>query len=159
MRQLSFTLVLAAYWLALSGYFKGMLLGLGLGSVLLVVWLSRRMDLIDHEGHPVQLSTRMFGYWFWLGREILLSNLAVIPLILRGGAKPTVGRIRTGGLRPLGRATLANSITLTPGTLSMRVLDGQIEVHSLDGEILKELQSDRLPARVRRFERTPEPQA
>lgn len=159
MRKLSFVIALAIYWLGLSGHYTTMLLGLGLASVLLVVWIAQRMDLIDLEGHPTQLSLRMPGYWSWLSKEVIVSSLAVCGRVLRGGHRPAVGRIPIYTLSQVGTATLANSITLTPGTLALRVVDDCVEVHALDISGLEDLRSDRLPARVRLFDRAPELEA
>lgn len=152
MRSVSFAAVLAGFWLALSGHFTGLLLGLGAASVLLVWVLARRADVVDAEGHPSQLSTRTLGYWFWLAIEVLKSALRVIVLVLRGGEQPVVRRIPIGDLSPVGKATLANSITLTPGTLSMCVIDKEIEVHSLHAPFLEDLDSGDFQARVQRFD-------
>ena len=152
MRSVSFAAVLAGFWLALSGHFTGMLLGLGAASVGLVVVLARRADVVDAEGHPSQLSTRTFSYWLWLAIEVLKSALRVIVLVLRGGEQPAVRRVSMGDLSPVGKATLANSITLTPGTLSMCVIDDQIEVHSLHAPFLDDLDNGSFQKRVQRFD-------
>lgn len=152
MRSVSFAAVLAGFWLALSGHYTGLLLGLGVSSVLLVLVIARRADLVDAEGHPAQLSPRVLSYWLWLAIEVLKSALRVIVLVLRGGEQPVVRRVSTGDLSPVGKATLANSITLTPGTLSLCVIDDQIEVHSLHAPFLEDLDNGHFQNRVRRFD-------
>ena len=153
MRKLSFVIALAIYWLGLSGHYTTMLLGLGLASVLLVVWIAQRMDLIDLEGHPTQLSLRMPGYWSWLSKEVIVSSLAVCGRVLRGGHRPAVGRIPIYTLSQVGTATLANSITLTPGTVSVSLLADTIVVHALTRADADGLLSGEMHDRVARLER------
>ncbi|MDO9293462.1 MAG: hypothetical protein Q7U09_17910, partial [Hydrogenophaga sp.] len=62
----SLFLTLYAFWLLLSGFFTPFLMAAGAGSALAVVWFARRMDVVDHEGHPIQLGARALVYWIWL---------------------------------------------------------------------------------------------
>ncbi|MDG2283034.1 MAG: Na+/H+ antiporter subunit E, partial [Longimicrobiales bacterium] len=73
---------LFAFWLALSGHYTPMLLGFGVGSCVLVVYLSHRMDLIDEEGVPLQSALRMMMYLPWLLKEVLVANIEVARVIL-----------------------------------------------------------------------------
>ena len=50
--------------------------------VLLVVVIAHRMDVVDGEGHPVQLTWRALLYYPWLFWQIILSNIAVLRLVL-----------------------------------------------------------------------------
>lgn len=154
-RKLSFVAVLAIFWLGLSGHFTGMLLGLGAVSVLLVAWLSQRMNVIDRDGHPVELFVRTPGFLLWLAREIYLSSIAVLRLIFSNLYEPAIGRIKTKQDTPLATATLANSITLTPGTLSLRVIGDEIEVHTIHAPFLAELQQSDMPDCIRRYNGQP----
>ena len=79
-RTWSLGIVLFATWMLLSGEFSlrhGLVLGLGVASVILVVLIAVRMDVVDHEGHPVHLTLRFVGYWFWLLVEIVKASLDV----------------------------------------------------------------------------------
>lgn len=70
-RSLSFLLVLYAFWLLLSGMYTPFLMISGAGCALAILLLARRMDVVDHEGHPIQLGWRPFlSYWPWLLMEI-----------------------------------------------------------------------------------------
>ena len=78
----SLFLTLYAFWLLLSGFFTPFLMAAGAGSALAVVWFARRMDVVDHEGHPIQLGARALVYWIWLFKEITKSAWDVSKIIL-----------------------------------------------------------------------------
>lgn len=129
--------VLYVLWLLLSGYLhEPLLLGLGVLSVCVVVFIAHRMDVVDHEGHPVHLSHRAIVYLPWLLWEIVKSNVAVAKVIL-SRRMPLSTRVMTtrGSQRSdLGLAIYANSITLTPGTVTLGIEDGVLSVHALTAE-------------------------
>ena len=83
LHTLSLGLVLFILWLLLSGFFEILLLSLGVGSVIAVVWIAYRMDVIDHEGHPIHLTVRALLYWPWLTVEIIKANIDVAAVIVR----------------------------------------------------------------------------
>ncbi len=145
-RVASVTLLLAVLWLVLSGHFDALLLTLGLVSILITVVLAQRMGVIDPEGQPVRLLHRLVVYWMWLAWEIVKANIDVARRILtpRLPIAPTMIRVPTGKRTDLGRVLFANSITLTPGTVSLRVTDEEVEVHALTREAARELASGRM---------------
>lgn len=148
-------LLLAALWLVLSGYTKPWLLGLGAFSVVVAAWISHRMDVADHETHLLQLGPlRLVGYLGWLLREIVKSNLDVTREVLRPrlAISPTVIRVPATQTTELGRVTFANSITLTPGTVSLDVGADTIEVHALLREAAEALAEGEMDARVSALE-------
>ena len=65
---------LAAVWILLSGHPDPLLLAFGAASVILVLVLAHRMDLVDAEGHPVQLSWKAPLYVVWLVGQIVVAN-------------------------------------------------------------------------------------
>jgi multicomponent Na+:H+ antiporter subunit E len=152
---LSLGIFLGALWVLLSGYFTPLLLFFGLVSVCLVVYLALRMDVVDHEGHPVHLKIRLtISYWLWLLKEIVISNIDVCRRILSPGMpiSPIVIRIKSTQATGLGHVIYANSITLTPGTVSMNVDGDVIEVHALTGEGAANLEAGEMNRRVRLME-------
>lgn len=157
LHALSLGLALFGTWLLLSGYFEALLIGLGVVSCLLVVWIAHRMDVVDHEGQPVHLGWRAFTYWIWLAGEIVKANLYVARRILdpKLPIEPTLVRVKTSQRSELGQVVYANSITLTPGTVSMRVGEGTILVHALTGELAEGLESGAMDRRVSAMERAP----
>ena len=134
LRVASLAVVMSILWLLLSGYFtKSLLLGLGAVSVILTLVISVRMGVVDREGHPIHLAIRGILYWPWLIKEIVLANVDVAKAILgRGEAvRPSVFRIKASQKSDLGRAIYANSITLTPGTVTIALNDDGMTIHAL----------------------------
>lgn len=130
---ISLALVMAALWLGLSGLFKPVILGLGVASVALAAWLSWRMDVIGVEHNPGVFSWRLPVYWAWLVWQIVLANIDVAKAVFnpRGHIRQQVVRVPANQSLELTRVTYANSITLTPGTISLRLEGNEILVHAL----------------------------
>ena len=126
--------LLVVLWLVLSGHYGWLLLALGAASCALTLYLALRMDRID--GEAVRLALRA-GPWLryavWLGVEIVKSNLAVARVIVdpRLPIRPAVFRVESSQRTLLGHVIHANSITLTPGTVSIDLHGDAIDVHSL----------------------------
>ena len=146
----SLVIVLGTVWLGLSGHFEPLLLVLGLLSCLGVVALGRRMRLIDSEGAPIQLSLRGLLYTPWILWEVVKANVDVARRILTPGLPidPRVIRVKAGQSSDLARVVYANSITLTPGTVSLRLEGDEIEVHALTAEAAAGLEDGRMDRRV-----------
>lgn len=143
-----------ALWLLLSGHFSAAFLGLGFLSSVLVVVVAQRMDIVDREGHPVHLVGRALRYWSWLGWEIVKSNIEVTRCVLdpRHAISPVMFRAKSSQRTDLGRVIFANSITLTPGTLSTRLEGDEIEVHALTREMARDVLSGEMDRQVTRME-------
>jgi multicomponent Na+:H+ antiporter subunit E len=151
---ISLAAVLFGLWLLLSGHYVLLLLGLGVLSVIMVVVIALRMDVVDKEGHPVHLGAKVLRYWPWLLWEIVKANIDVARLILnpRMPISPTIVRLKTTQKSELGRVIYANSITLTPGTVSIDIDGSQIEVHALTRAAADALRSGDMDRRVTRLE-------
>jgi multicomponent Na+:H+ antiporter subunit E len=91
------------------------------------------MEAIDEEGVPLQITLRMLAYLPWLLKEILVANIDVARVILRPKLKisPRVVFFHGTQKTDLGRAIYANSITLTPGTITTGVNGNEFEIHAL----------------------------
>lgn len=91
-----------------------------------------------------------FLYYPWLALEIIKSNLAVALAILRGSdaLQPQVFKLKATQLSDVGRVTYANSITLTPGTVSIFVDGDEITVHALTPGAKKDLENGEMGRRV-----------
>lgn len=155
MRLISLSIVLYLFWLALSGYFKPFLLIGGLVCTIAVVLVSRRMRLLDPEGHPAHLLPAASTYWPWLLWEIIKAGWAVTKAVLqpRLAISPTLTRVVASQRTPAGIVTYANSITLTPGTITVGVKDNILTVHALEAGGATDLEGGGMDARVTRFER------
>ena len=148
---ISLGLFLIALWLLLSGHYTNLLISFGLISVILVVLIALRMDVVDHEGHPLHLHPKsLVIYWCWLLKEIFVSNIYVCRLILSPTMpiSPTVIALRSSQISDLARVIFANSITLTPGTVTIDI-DGDItEVHAITEETARLLLQGSMDAKV-----------
>jgi len=142
--------LLFGFWLLLSGHYTPMLIGLGVGSSAFVVYLSLRMDVVDHESIPLQLGGRFWRYFPWLLKEILVANLHVARIILTPGLpiSPIVVHYRSSQKTDLGRALYANSVTLTPGTITTGIQGDELEVHSLTWVDVDGREEDEMDRRV-----------
>jgi multicomponent Na+:H+ antiporter subunit E len=155
MRVISFGVILYLFWLALSGYFKAFLLIGGLLSTLFVIYLARRMRLLDSEGYPAQHLPAATTYWPWLLWEIIKAGWAVTKAILKPGKSisPAMTRVVASQHTAAGIATYANSITLTPGTITTDVKGNILTVHALERSGALDLEEGGMDARVTQFER------
>lgn len=137
-------------WWVLSGRSDWLLLSLGLGSAAFSVYLARRMLAFDHEAHPFVINRKLVAYWCWLALAIVKSNLDVMRHVFRVPLQisPTWVRLQTDPKTEVGMTTLANSITLTPGTVSLDVEDGAISVHALTRDAAGYLQSGDMERRA-----------
>jgi multicomponent Na+:H+ antiporter subunit E len=152
---ISLGIVLGVLWLLLSGHFRPLLLVLGFCSVSVVVFLAMRMEVVDHEGHPVHLNIMAtINYWLWLLKAIFLANIDVCRRILSPGLpiSPTVVNITSTNDDDLLHVIYANSITLTPGTVSMSVDGNIIKVHALTQEGAAELEAGEMNRRINSLE-------
>ena len=121
MRFLLLFTILMAGWLLMSGIYNGLLIGFGIVSCLLCTWLSVRIGATDREGLPTHLFTRLPAYLVWLIGEIVSSNIATAKIILRGTSDPEIFEVPANQATAAGLANYANSITLTPGTVTVDI--------------------------------------
>lgn len=162
MLRLSLFLSLLAFWLLLSGdIFHGFkhpyLFWAGVVCCALVTLISGRKGIIDREGHPVVMLVKSVLYVPWLLWQILLSNFDVARRVWMPN-RPIAPRMVTipHKLRSdLGIVVYANSITLTPGTVTVDVGDGSLLVHALTEAAIQGLESGAMHDRVAKLEVKP----
>ncbi len=153
---ISLAVALSATWLLWSGHLEPFILILGGCSVLLTLWLSARMGVIDEEGVPADFGIRPFiSFAPWLMWEIVKSNLEVTKIILspKMKLKRNLIEVSADPKTEIGKVILANSITLTPGTVSVNLKDDRILVHALSFEGAEEDLSGEMSARVCKLEK------
>lgn len=145
---------LYAFWLLMSGHATPFLLAAGLGSALAVALLARRMDIADREGVPLHLTLAALAYWPWLLKEIARSGWEVMRIILhpRLPISPQLVRIAPSQKSALGLVTHANSITLTPGTVTVEAGHREFLVHALTRAGAEGVQAGDMDRRVSRTE-------
>ena len=153
MYYLVLTFSLYLFWVLLSGHYTALLLGLGAASVLLVVWFLRRMDRVDGEVSFMRISFGLFGYFGWLLWAVLKANIDVVKRIWAPNLpiSPTWTRIDTEIETPLKKTLYANSITLTPGTLTTNARRDHLWVHCLTKENAAELREGEMEGRIRKL--------
>ena len=148
--------VLFGYWLLLSCHYTLWLNSAGVITCAIVAGWAYRLDLSDKEGTPVHLIGRALIYWPWLVVEIIKAALDVSWRIVHPALpiSPNLRRFKATQKTPEGLTTYANSITLTPGTISV-VVDWrthEIVVHGLSRDGLDGVASGEMDQKVTRFE-------
>lgn len=152
---ISLTTLLALLWLGLSGVYKPLILVLGGLSVALVVWLTERMEVLGAEHDPASFSWRLPSYWLWLVGQIILANWSVARVVLNPQrVRPIQLCVPITQHSAVGKVTYANSITLTPGTITTRLQPGTsyLEVHALTAATADDLCAGEMAKRVNRLE-------
>ncbi|WP_160170947.1 Na+/H+ antiporter subunit E [Lutibaculum baratangense] len=155
-RGLSLIAALFAFWLLLSGHYDTWLVSVGFVCSALVGAFMWRLKVLDQEGYPAGFLVGAVTYWPWLAWEIVKSALDVTKEILKPRLEisPTVVRVTASQKTSVGFTTYANSITLTPGTISTTVSfdDHTILVHALTREGADATAEGTMDRRVSRFE-------
>ncbi|MDG2285460.1 MAG: Na+/H+ antiporter subunit E [Alphaproteobacteria bacterium] len=143
-----------AFWLVMSGFFTPLLLSLGAASVLLVLYIAHRMELYDRETFPFHLKGHVFKYWGWLAKEIFKANIDVAKIVLapKMPISPRVVRVKATQKTDLGLVIFANSITLTPGTVTIDIEGDEMIVHALSQELADGVLNGDMDGRVTALE-------
>ncbi|WGI23338.1 Na+/H+ antiporter subunit E [Amylibacter sp. IMCC11727] len=133
MRTILSALTLFALWLLMSGIYKPLVVWLGLASAIIAVLVVRRMDIVDGHRLSIPLKPLKFiTYLGWLMKEIAVSNIAVTKLILsqKMGLRQHLFRVPNTQRSELAATVYANSITLTPGTITVEIDSEAFWVHA-----------------------------
>ncbi len=151
---ISLFVTLVAFWLINSGHNTLLILSLGLISIVLVLFIAHRMDVVDHEYQPLLIPLRIPGYHLWLSKEIILANISVVKHVWLGNEtiSPVLTTIKANQKSDMGKVIYANSITLTPGTVTVDVVGDQFTVHALLRQNIEDLQAGEMDRRVCRLE-------
>ena len=154
MRYISLAGLLFAFWLALSGHYTPMLVTAGAVCAVACVFAAIRMRTADPEGHPIELFRGAITYFPWLFLEIAKSGWSVTKVILDPNLpiSPTMTVVRASQKTSAGMATYANSITLTPGTITVGVSGDEFTVHALVRDGADDLEGGGMDRRVSQFE-------
>ncbi len=154
MRGASLGVLLFAFWLALSGHYTPMLIGIGLACSILCVLAAKRVGALDEEAHPTHLFVPALTYFPWLTWEIAKSTWSVTKIILHPKLpiSPTMTVVKASQRTSVGIVTYANSITLTPGTITAQLKGDHLTVHALVRDAADELERGGMDQRVSQFE-------
>jgi len=153
-RAASTFVLLAATWVLLSGHFTAWHLGAGLASCVLVTVVSARLDLLGQARLPLRPLRLVFSHAPWLSWQVAKANLDVAWRVWhpRLPIQPQVVRLRDELRTDAGRALHANSITLTPGTVTVAIENGEIVVHALTDRSAAALREGDMQRRLQRIE-------
>ena len=145
-------MVLVATWFLLSGHYTALLTVLGLLSCAICQAVYHRIRT-DTGLTRISLNPLLLiKYIGWLLVEIVKSNIAVISAIVSGrDISPKIFEVETLNLNELGQVIYANSITLTPGTVSTKITEGKIQVHGLLAGAENRLADNRMQAQVQKL--------
>ena len=135
-------------WLLLSGHYDPLLLTLGVLSCITCLYVTWKAKFIDEEGLPLHLLIRLPIYTVWLFKEIIKANIDTAKIIIINNPDPQNFRVKSSQKTEAGKVAYANSITLTPGTVTT-VLDGDIlEVHALSSDMADDVKSGAMDKKV-----------
>ena len=136
MKKIMTLALLIVSWLLWSGHFDPLMLTFGLLSCAFVYYLLHQLEVIELNPGTAKFLGKLPGYLPWLFWQIVLSNIAVAKILWRRDMKlsPAVQQVRATQQSNLGLVVYANSVTLTPGTLSVDAQTGSVLVHALEAE-------------------------
>jgi multicomponent Na+:H+ antiporter subunit E len=136
------------FWLLLSGHYAPFYVVVGTVMSALVAWINRGDESVSDL---LRAFPRMAVYLPWLLKEIALANVQVARIILhpRLPIDPVVVRFRPPLTGDLAQTLLGNSITLTPGTITLDVDGDEFVVHALTTRAGRDLIEGPMPARVK----------
>lgn len=156
MRYLILAVILAGFWFLLSGHTSGFLLTLGLASAAFASWVIARMDRQDKAPILIVFNLEFVRYIGWLLWQVAVANVDVARRIWDPSLpiQPAWRKIAVKLKQPLTKTIYANSITLTPGTVTTEVGEDYFIVHALNAGGIDELAAGEMEARVQRLERT-----
>ena len=153
MRYIRSSLFVAVVWLLLSGHYTALILSLGAVSVLIVIWFMWRMERVDEKLDFLPMRPRMLYYLLWLMWQVVLSNIDLVRRIWDPALpiRPTWQRLDIKVTSSLAKTLYANSITLTPGTLTTDVREDHFMVHSLTPDGIEDLRKGRMEEQIQRL--------
>ena len=148
MKSLILFLILLSLWLLMSGHYSILIITLGIISCAFCVYVAKRGNLIDDEGLPIFFIPRLSNYLIWLFKEILKSNLNTAKVIINGKVEPETFTVKASQVTDVAKVTYANSITLTPGTVTTKIQKDVFEVHALNSDFGNDVRTNEMDKKV-----------
>ena len=148
MKSLILFLILLSLWLLMSGHYSILIITLGIISCAFCVYVAKRGNLIDDEGLPIFFIPRLSNYLIWLFKEILISNLNTAKVIINGKVEPETFTVKVSQVTDVAKVTYANSITLTPGTVTTKMQKDVFEVHALNSDFGNDVRTNEMDKKV-----------
>ena len=147
-KSITLFLSLFGFWLLMSGHYTVLITSLGVVSCLLCVYLTIKGKFLDNETIPIYFFPRLIQYTIWLIKEIFTSNITTAKVILSKSEEPELFSVIATQKTNEGKVTYANSITLTPGTVTTQIKDNVFEVHALTKEFGDDVRSSEMDRMV-----------
>ena len=147
-KSITLFIVLFGFWLLMSGYYTPLILSLGVISCLLCVYLTIKGKFLDDETLPIYFFPRLIQYTLWLIKEILKSNIQTAKVIIMKSEEPELFSVKATQKTNEGKVTYANSITLTPGTVTTQIKNDIFEVHALTKDFGDDVRSSEMDKMV-----------
>ena len=147
-KSITLFVVLFGFWLLMSGYYTPLILSLGVISCLLCVYLTIKGKFLDNETLPIYFFPRLIQYTLWLIKEILKSNIQTAKVIIMKSEEPELFSVKATQKTNEGKVTYANSITLTPGTVTTQIKNDIFEVHALTKDFGDDVRSSEMDKMV-----------
>ena len=132
----------------MSGHYSILIITLGIISCAFCVYVAKRGNLIDDEGLPIFFIPRLSNYLIWLFKEILKSNLNTAKVIINGKVEPETFTVKASQVTDVAKVTYANSITLTPGTVTTKMQKDVFEVHALNSDFGNDVRTNEMDKKV-----------
>lgn len=155
-RYLALSAVLVVFWLLLSGHYTPLFLFFAAVSIGLVLFINFRMDRIDNGLRMVRALPALIGYCLWLAKETVLANIDMVKRVWQPKMpiSPRVAKIKATQTTRIGKVIYANSITLTPGTVTLDIDEekNEFEVHAIVHSQIDDLQKGEMDSRVKKLE-------
>ena len=148
MKSLVLFFILFSLWLLMSGHYSVLIVSLGIISCAFCVYVAKRGKLIDDEGLPTFFIPRLLNYLMWLFKEILKSNVITAKVIINGKVEPEIFTVKSSQVTDVARVTYANSITLTPGTVTTKIQKDVFEVHALNSDFGNDVRTNEMDKKV-----------
>ena len=148
MKSLILFLILLSLWLLMSGHYSILIITLGIISCAFCVYVAKRGNLIDDEGLPIFFIPRLSNYLIWLFKEILKSNFNTAKVIINGKVEPETFTVKASQVTDVAKVTYANSITLTPGTVTTKMQKDVFEVHALNSDFGNDVRTNEMDKKV-----------
>lgn len=149
------TVMMVGFWLLLSGHYTALMIFFMVVSIALVIWLSLRMESAKYQINPFLKSGRIFQYIAWLMTETMKSSIDVALRVWGFKTiKPAIRRFPAPQKTALGKTIYANSITITPGTLTIGLDNetNELLVHALHEELFADLEEGKMQRKVSQLE-------
>lgn len=149
-------LLILIFWVVLNGRVTWEIVGLGAAvTVLTMAFLCFACDWsMKKELKFYRVLPLVAGYGLTVVWEIVKANLAMMPLIFGGKPDPVVRVIETKLKTRFGKMALSNSITLTPGTITLACHENELTVHCLTRKLAEGLDHTVFEEKLERIEVT-----